>query len=61
MIFDIREKVKLSPTSLTDEPKVPTSKKMTVVPPTVPQVSPIPTRNLLSQQGGEGQIEEIIE
>ena len=38
IIFDTGEQVKLSPTPLTDESKVPTTKKPTVVPPIVPQM-----------------------
>ena len=54
IIFDTGEQVKLSPTPLTDKSKVPTTKKSTVVPPTVPQIPSIPVCNLLSQQDGEG-------
>ena len=54
IIFDTGEQVKLSPTPLTDESKVPTTKKPTVVPPIVPQIPSIPTHDLLSQQDGEG-------
>ena len=46
---------------LTHESKVPTTKKPTVVPPIVPQIPSIPACDLLSQQGGTGWIEEIIE
>ena len=54
VIFDIREKVKLSPISPSEEPKVPTSKKLTIVPPIVPSVPSAPAHDLLSQQGGKG-------
>ena len=37
------------------------SKKLTIVPPIVPSVPSTPAHNSLSQQGGEGWIEEIIE
>ena len=61
MIFNIREKIKLSPTSPSEEPKVSTSKKLMIVPPIVPSVPSIPMCDLLSQPNGEGQIKEIIE
>ena len=60
IIFDTGEQVKLSPTPLTNESKVATTKKLMVVPPIVPQIPSIPMCNTLSQQGGKGQIEEII-
>ena len=60
MIFNTREKVKLSPTSSSEVPKVSPSKKPTIVPPIVPSVPSIPARNSLSQPSGKGQIEEII-
>ena len=37
------------------------TKKPMVVPPIVPQIPSIPVHDLLSQQDGEGLIEEIIE
>ena len=61
LIFNRGEKVKLSPTLPSDEPRVPTSKKPTVVPPIVPHVPSTPAHDLLSQPSGEGRIEEIIE
>ena len=61
IIFDTGEQVKLSPTPLTDESKAPMTKKPTVVPPIVPQIPSVPACDLLSQQDGKGQIDEIIE
>ena len=61
IIFNTGEQVKLSPTPLTDESKVPTTKKPTVVPPIVPKIPSVPAHDSLSQQDGEGRIEEIIE
>ena len=61
VIFDTGEKVNLSPTSPSDEPKVSTSKKPTIVPPIVPSVPSTPVRDSLSQPSGEGQIKDIIE
>ena len=61
MIFDTREKVKLFPTSLPEEPRVSTSKKPTIVPSIVPSVPYIPACNSLSQPSSKGWIEEIIE
>ena len=59
LIFD-REKIKLSPTLPSNEPRVPTSKNPTVVPPIVPQVPSTPAHDSLSQSSGEGWIKEII-
>ena len=61
IIFDTGEQVKLSPTPLTDESKVPMTKKSMVVPPIAPQIPSVPACDSLSQQDGEGRIEEIIE
>ena len=61
IIFDTGEQVKLSPTPPTDESEVPTTKKLMVVPPIALQVPSIPACDPLSQQGGKGRIEEIVE
>ena len=60
IIFDTREKVKLSPISSSEEPTVSTSKKPMILPPIVLSVPSIPACNLLSQPSGEGRIKEII-
>ena len=57
MIFNTGEKVKLPPTSLSDEPKVPMSKKLMIVPPIVPSLPFTPAHHLLSQPSGECWIE----
>ena len=54
IIFNTGEQVKVSPTPLTDESKVPMTKKSMVVPPIVPQIPSVPACNSLSQQDGEG-------
>ena len=61
MIFDTGENVKLSPISPSEEPKVPTSKKLRIVPPIVPSVPSALVCDLLSHQDGKGQIKVIIE
>ena len=61
LIFNRGEKVKLSPTLPSDEPRVSTSKKPTVVPPIVSQVPSTPVHDSFSQPSGKGQIKEIIE
>ena len=60
IIFDTGEQVILSPIPLTDESKVPTTKKPTVVPPIVPKIPSIPAHNSLSQPGDKGRIKELI-
>ena len=48
VIFDTGEKVKLPPTSPSDEPNVPMSKKLMTVPPNVPSVPSAPACDMLS-------------
>ena len=61
IVFNTGEKVKLPPTSPSDESKVPMSKKLTITPPIVPSIPSTPGCDLLSQPSGKGWIEEIIE
>ena len=60
LIFDIGEKVKISPISPSDEPKVPMSKKPMIVPSIAPSVPSTPACNFLSQPSGKDGVEEII-
>ena len=61
MIFDIRDKSKLSPILPYEESTDGASRKKLTVPSVVPQILSSPMHSSLSQPSGKGQIQEIIE
>ena len=61
IVFDTGEKFKLSPILPSEEPMVTSPKKLLSMPQVTPPVPSILVHDSLSQQCGEGQIQEIIE